>query len=105
MKALDEAIAIALSAKGEVVDWSREPLTQRERKIRARYLENELADLHGRVRLGCMADIMELKHVRVARDLAEAARRADEEIHQQNERARREAIERAIDDFDDQDES
>jgi hypothetical protein len=33
------AVAIVRSARGEDIDWSREPLTERERRIRAVYLE------------------------------------------------------------------
>jgi hypothetical protein len=41
--ALAEATAIARSAACEEIDWNREPLTERERKIRWRVLENMTA--------------------------------------------------------------
>lgn len=105
MSALDEAIAIALSAKGEIVDRSREPLTQRERRIRARYLENELADGLSADALACLAASMRLRDIPVACDLAEAARRAGEQLHDYLAQSERERIEAAIADLDDEDES
>lgn len=42
--ALEQATAIARSASGTTIDWTREPLTERERKIRRAMLEQILAD-------------------------------------------------------------
>jgi hypothetical protein len=36
--AVAQAVSIARSASGTQVDWTREPLTERERKIRQRWL-------------------------------------------------------------------
>lgn len=39
---LADAIAIARSAAGEVIDWTREPLTDMERRMRQRWIEKQL---------------------------------------------------------------
>ena len=42
LDALSQAVAIARSASGDDVDWSREPLTDREAKLRRVWLERQL---------------------------------------------------------------
>ena len=47
-RVLSDAVAIARSAAGVDVDWTREPLTERERAVRQRWLDRQLEDVHGR---------------------------------------------------------
>jgi len=42
VNAFNEAAAIARSAAGEELDWSREPLTERERQLRALWIKKHL---------------------------------------------------------------
>jgi len=73
--AVAQATAIARSASGTEVDWSREPLNERERKIRARWLEENL-----KTSIGCsIITLTEITHWcrgHAACDLTAAAKRA-----------------------------
>ncbi len=100
MSALDEAIAIALSASGEVVDWSREPLTERERRIRARYIEHATSTWAGKVQLILLVLAVQGRG-RVASDLHRVARQMAENAKRSNAQAERHRINRAIEDLDD----
>ena len=69
---LAQADSIARSASGENVDWSREPLSERECAIRARYIKNHLGSLLGCIGLGRKAEALRLRQKPIASDLAAA---------------------------------
>lgn len=48
MNPLAQAEAIIRSASGQV-DWTREPITDRERRIRARWIERQMGEALGRI--------------------------------------------------------
>jgi hypothetical protein len=54
---LAQATAVARSVAGEEIDWSREPLTERERKIRKRFLENALRHRDGPESVAGLCDL------------------------------------------------
>ncbi len=66
---MEIAANIARSASGTEIDWEREPLNQREAKIRKRWLERQLADPLRRLVLKFKTDTLGHK---VASDLAAA---------------------------------
>ena len=72
---LDQAVAIARSASGDV-DWSREPLTKREREIRRRWLAAKLEDPLERASLLLRAFDYRFGKQTMASDLAAAVREA-----------------------------
>jgi hypothetical protein len=53
--AIDQAIAIVRSANGEAIDWSQEPVTERERAVRGAYLRRLIAEELGGLRLSTIA--------------------------------------------------
>ena len=87
---LAEATAIVRSASGEI-DWSADPLTDRERRIRAKYLE-ALTGAH----LLSLVFSLRRKGARVASDLQRAHDDESREIKEWCERDRRDAISEAI---------
>jgi hypothetical protein len=71
--AVAQAVSIARSASGTQVDWTREPLTERERKIRQRWLGNRLNTALGRFQVSLLHN---LYWRRSASDLVAAAEQA-----------------------------
>lgn len=61
MDALAEATRIARSTALVDVDWSREPLTERERRVRARWIERQLETALGRIALRCRLTALRLR--------------------------------------------
>lgn len=78
--ALLEAAAIAHSAGG-AIDWTRESLTDRERRIRKLWLERRLQTELGRAELRCVALLEKYRRgsrsAQLASDFQEALIRAD----------------------------
>jgi len=86
----DVAATIARDAAGEAIDWTREPNTTLERRVRARWIEHRLADSSSWIFLEVAK--MLLRGLPVASDLAEAEKLATEALRNESEvRARREA--------------
>jgi hypothetical protein len=90
---LVDAVAIARSLKCDVIDWSTEPLTDYERRTRAKFLALKMQDESGRMKISSLA----MQHRPCASDLADAAREAwriDRIESQRNDaREAREALE------------
>jgi hypothetical protein len=92
--AVDEALAIVRSASINDIDWTKEPLTEREQKVRAKILEaalqRPLSTSSLRVLLGSYDCKDAASDIRAAIDQAEADSTRWLENH------RREAIENAV---------
>jgi hypothetical protein len=92
--AVDEALAIVRSASINDIDWTKEPFTERERKVRAKILEaalqRPLSTCSLRVLLGSYDCKDAASDIRAAIDQAEADSTRWLENH------RREAIENAV---------
>lgn len=88
-----QATAIARSAAGEEIDWSREPLTEYERRLRAKFIERDLSRT-----LLCgwaiEAEVRALRRTRkpVASDLAAGLKRIAPTIAQRKLRDLRDAV-------------
>jgi hypothetical protein len=75
-----QAVALVRSAACEDVDWTCEPLTESEAKVRQRYLERRLGSPLGPLVLRLEARALELRGKSVASDLAKALREASQRI-------------------------
>jgi hypothetical protein len=93
-KAVDEAVAILRSASVTDIDWMKEPLSERERTVRAKILETIVLEAGGLSELYLLVRTSERD--RAASDIRAAFERAEGEVARWREVRRREAIERAI---------
>jgi hypothetical protein len=93
-KAVDEAVAILRSASVTDINWMKEPLSERERTVRAKILETILLEAGGLSELYLLVRTSERD--RAASDIRAAFERAEGEVARWREVRRREAIERAI---------
>lgn len=65
--------AIANSNAGLDIDWSREPLSDRERRVRRAYLDKHMDNHHGRLLVIADELVVRLERRSVGSDLREAA--------------------------------
>jgi hypothetical protein len=93
-QAVDEALAIVRSASLTDIDWMKEPLSERERTVRAKILQTIL--LEGGGLSGLYLLLKTSERDRAASDIRAAFERAEDEVAQWREIRRRETIERAI---------
>jgi len=100
--AVEQATQILRSARGEEVDWSREPLTERERRLRAKWIEEHLADPMLTIALDCHARDIRLRRKPVASDLAAAAEEAQRIFEREREERDRDDWQRLSAELDDQ---
>ena len=108
LDALAQATAIARSSNGEI-DWTREPLTEMERKIRQRWLERRLSDPCGCAVITSKAGVVRLGssylaghgYDKIPSDLQAAVERAQKIIDEDDAQYERDEIADIMDEIDD----
>lgn len=92
--AVDEALAIVRSASINDIDWTKEPFTERERKVRAKILEAALQRPLSTCSLRVLLGSYDCKDA--ASDIRAAIDQAEADSTRWLENQRREAIENAV---------
>lgn len=101
MDALQQATALIRSASGDNIDWAREPLTERERSIRQRWIDRRLDGGVGFITIRCEVRALRRSGAAVASDLASAYEKASamlEQYSKERDRAEFQDIARELDD-------
>jgi len=105
LDALSEATAIARSSAG--VDgfvWTREPLTERERLVRERWIEEHLKTTLGCILISGTARGIQLGRTAMASDLAAALKKAEERMDSAQRANEQREFQRIADELDGRDE-
>jgi len=90
--ALTDAIAIARSAAGEELDWSREPLTDMERRMRACWIDNNLKTHVGPYSIRSLVAKTRCLGQEIAADLLAAHDEATRMVNDDKEQQRRDEL-------------
>jgi hypothetical protein len=102
-RVLAQATRVAQSAALTRLDWSREPLTDRERRARERWIQRKMATHMGRWNLASKACSVRLEHGRIGNDLAAAVAVSDAMLKQESAERERRELEALVEEIDAED--